>query len=282
MSRTLSQGMAGQDVRALQDVLNFHIRRGEPLKVDGNFGPKTHARVLEFQRVNGLKADGLVGPRTNEQLLEVTELRLPIVFMPRLQLTPPQFGLRRPSGIQPPRLIPPLQWPGPPVPPPFPFTLGKSFSLFPNSLSLLPELTDPANALGLKITVPTRKDPADPFVQSRKAIVEMIDELPANSKFKALLVSLVPNPVTKISPPPSGFKWGVSPLFNPLNPTGFGVKGNAQFMVRVTDGGNGLPNMVFGAWGDGKFFLNFDTKKGESRPGVQVEGQVFLGVKGVF
>jgi len=29
------------------------------------------------------------------------------------------------------------------------------------------------------------------------------------------------------------------------NPTAFGVKGNAQFMLRVTDEGNGLPNMVF-------------------------------------
>ena len=37
MRRTLSQGMTGQDVRALQDALNFHIRRGEALKVDGIF-----------------------------------------------------------------------------------------------------------------------------------------------------------------------------------------------------------------------------------------------------
>jgi hypothetical protein len=103
-----------------------------------------------------------------------------------------------------------------------------------------------------------------------------------NSKFKGFLISQVPNPVTKISPPPSGFKWGIAPLFNPLNPTGFGVKGNAQFMVRLTDGGNGLPNMVFGAWGDGKFFLNFDTKQGQARPAVQADGQVFLGVQGVF
>lgn len=84
MSRTLSQGMTGQDVRALQDVLNFHIRRGEALKVDGIFGPKTHARVLEFQKVNGLQVDGLVGPRTEGQLFEVTELPLPIPFITRL------------------------------------------------------------------------------------------------------------------------------------------------------------------------------------------------------
>jgi hypothetical protein len=50
----------------------------------------------------------------------------------------------------------------------------------------------------------------------------------------------------------------------------------------VTDGGNGVPNRIFGAWGDGKFFLNFDTKRGQVRPAVQADGQMFLGVKGVF
>jgi hypothetical protein len=282
MSRILSQGMTGQDVRALQDVLNFHIRRGEPLKVDGVFGPKTQARALEFQKVNGLTPDGLIGPKTNAQLFEVTELPLPLVFMPQLQLNSPQFGSPGSVGIQPPRLIPPLQWPGPPSPLPVPFLSFKPFFLFENSFTSLPDLTGPANALGLKVTVPTRKDPADPFVASRKAIVELIDNLPVNSKFKVFLISKVPNPVTKISPPPAGFQWGVAPVFDPFDPTGFGVKGNAQFTIRLTDGGNGLPNMVFGAWGDGKFFLNFNTKNGESRPAVQAEGQLFLGLKGVF
>ena len=52
MARLLRQGDQGQDVRAVQDVLNFQIRRLEPLVVDGIFGPKTDARVREFQRVN--------------------------------------------------------------------------------------------------------------------------------------------------------------------------------------------------------------------------------------
>ncbi len=282
MSRTLSQGMHGQDVRALQDVLNFHIRRFEPLKVDGIFGPKTHARVLEFQKANSLKPDGLVGPKTNAQLFEVTELPVPLVFMPRLELNPAQLTPASRFGIQPPRLIPPLQWPGPPAPPPVPFLNLSSFSLFESSFTTLPGLSGPANALGLKITMPTRKDPADPFVRSRLAIIDLIDDLPVDSKFRAFLISKVPNPITKISPPPTGFKWGIQPVFDPLDPTGFGAKGNAQFTVRLVDGGNGLPNIVFGAWGDGKFFLNFDTKQGQSRPAVQAEGQVFLGLKGVF
>jgi hypothetical protein len=274
--------MTGQDVRELQDVLNFQIRRGEPLKVDGNFGPKTDVRVREFQRVNKLVVDGMVGMKTNAQLFEVTEVTLPILFMPNLQLTQPTFGTRTGSALQPPRLIPPLRWPGPPVPAPPPFQFGGSFSLGPSSFTFLPNLPGPANALGLKFTVPTRKDPDDPFVRSRQAIVEMINDLPVNSKFKALLLSQLPSTTRKISPPPSGFKWGLEPLFNPLDPKGFGVKGNAQFTLRLTEGHNGLPNMVLGAWGDGKFFLNFATKSGESRPKVEASGQVFFGVQGTF
>lgn len=280
MDRTLSQGMTGQDVRALQDVLNFHIRRGTPLNVDGVFGPKTDARAREFQKANKLSPDGLVGPKTRAQLFEVTDVVVPLLLMPRLELPPPQFGSR--SGIQPPRLIPPLHWPGPPIPPPAPFNLGGSFRLSSSSLAVLPSLTGPPNAVGFKATVPTRKDPFDPFVQSRKAILELIDELPFDSKFKAFLVSTVPQPITRFAPPEVGFDWGAAPLFNPFDPKGFGVKGNAQFTVRLTQGVNGVPNMVFGAWGDGKFFLNFDTNVGESRPKVEAEGQVFLGVKGTF
>lgn len=281
MDRLLSKGTSGQDVRALQDVLNFHIRRLEPLQADGAFGPLTEARVREFQRVNGLKVDGLVGPKTFEKLYAATELPVSLLLMPSLEL--PKFGQQKPKfGIQPPQLIPPLHWPGFPVPPPSPFTLGGGFKLSPNTSTPLPSLLGPPNALGFKITVPTRLDPEDPAIRSRKAILELINDLPVDSKFKAFLIDQVPNPIQKISPPSAGFKWGLSPLFNPLDPKGFGVKGNAQFMVRLTEGGNGVPNMTFGAWGDGKFFLNFETKAGEARPKVEAEGQLFLGLKGTF
>ena len=123
----------------------------------------------------------------------------------------------------------------------------------------------------------------DPAVKSRQAIVEMIDDMPINSKFKALLISQIPNPVQKISPPPTGFKWGLAPLFDPFDPKGFGVKGNAQFTVRVTGGvGPQHPNIVLGAWGDGKVFLDFTGKQGQSRPRVDLEGKIFLGVQGTF
>jgi hypothetical protein len=282
MGRILSKGTTGDDVRALQDVLNFHIRRGEQLKVDGIFGSKTDQRVREFQRSNRLKEDGLVGPKTNAELFEETTIAVPLFFMPTLQLTPLTLKGDDRFGLKPPRLIPPLQWPGPPdlLPPPFMF--GGTFSLAPGGSALLPQFATPLNALGLSITVPTRKDPVDPFVASRQAILEMIDNLPVDSKFKAFIASKVPNTVTRISPPPTGFRWGVSPLFDPLDPKGFGVKGNAAFSIGISQGADGKPNVTFGAWGDGKFFLDFTGGKGQARPHVEADGQLFLGVHGVF
>lgn len=287
MARLLNKGTTGLDVRALQDVLNFHIRRLTRLKVDGIFGPLTDARVREFQRANGLKVDGMVGPRTNALLFENTTLPVPLMFMPKLSLTPPSIGGERsggdqPFGIKPPRLIPQLQWPGAPNPPPPPFKFGGSFRLLPASFSTLPQFSSPSNALGLLVTVPTRQDPDDPFVASRKAIIDMIDDLPVNAKFRALLISQVPNTVKTISPPGTGFKWGIDPVFDPLDPKGFGVKGNAAFTVGISQGRDGKPNVTFGAWGDGKFFLDFTGAKGQSRPHVQASGQLFLGAQGEF
>lgn len=52
-----------------------------PLRVDGIFGPKTLARVKEFQKNNGLKVDGVVGPKTWAKL----RARQPVV--------PPRTGV---------------------------------------------------------------------------------------------------------------------------------------------------------------------------------------------
>ncbi len=282
MARMLSRGATGSDVRALQDVLNYHIRRGAPLIVDGIFGPKTDARSREFQGANGLKADGIVGPLTQALLYEVTEVTIPLLFIPRLQLEMPRPGSRGSSGIQPPRLIPPLQWPGPPQSPPGPFVFGGAFRLTPNGMSGLPTFSSPINALGFNLRVPTRQDPLDPGVRSYQNIIALIDDLPVDSKIKVFLTSKVPNPTKKISPPGTGFDWGVQPLFNPLDPTGFGVKGNARFMVRVSEGRNGLPNIAIGAWGDGRVFLDFTSKQGRARPSASGEGRIFGGLEAVF
>jgi len=64
MARLLSRGSTGLDVSELQAGLNFHIRSpATPLKPDGIFGPKTDARVREFQRLSGITVDrpGVVG-----------------------------------------------------------------------------------------------------------------------------------------------------------------------------------------------------------------------------
>jgi hypothetical protein len=281
MANRLALGSQGQDVRALQDALNYQVRRGAPLVVDGKFGPLTQARLIEFQKAAGLQVDGIAGDQSQNALFKVTEITIPILFMPRLQLTPPSLGSRR-NGIQPPRLIPQLQWPGAPLPPPPPFVFGPSFRLGQSSFALLPNLATTSNALNLKLTVPTRQDSLDPAVRSRQAIVEMIENLPVNSKFKAFIVSQVPNTVEKISPPSSGFQWGLAPLFNPLDPKGFGLSGNARFTVSVTQGGDGRPSITVGAWGDGKLFLDFTRQAGQSVPRVQAEGQIFFGVEGSF
>jgi hypothetical protein len=67
MQLPLKKGDRGQDVRALQQALT---KRGYPVGVDGDFGPKTYAAVRAFQSGNldqhgqPLVVDGVVGPLT--------------------------------------------------------------------------------------------------------------------------------------------------------------------------------------------------------------------------
>ena len=82
MGRLINRAKSA-DVRAVQDVLNFHIRRLTPLEVDGDFGPLTHARVVEFQKSNQLKPDGIVGPNTMGKLFEEEQLPVTLVLTPR-------------------------------------------------------------------------------------------------------------------------------------------------------------------------------------------------------
>jgi hypothetical protein len=64
MSSILRQGSKGEDVVRLQNLLNRYAKPVPPLKLDGDFGPKTEAAVLQFQRQQGLQVDGEVGPKT--------------------------------------------------------------------------------------------------------------------------------------------------------------------------------------------------------------------------
>lgn len=78
----------------------------------GDFGPRTHARVVEFQKANQLTADEIVGPRTMAKLFEEEQLQITLALVPQQGST---IG-GPPRGIQPPRLIPPLTLP--PLTPP--------------------------------------------------------------------------------------------------------------------------------------------------------------------
>jgi peptidoglycan hydrolase-like protein with peptidoglycan-binding domain len=61
----VQHGNAGAAVREAQALLTAH---GHPVAVDGDFGPKTKAAVVAFQRSRGIAADGLIGPDTLREL----------------------------------------------------------------------------------------------------------------------------------------------------------------------------------------------------------------------
>jgi len=68
--RTLDTGSSGNDVRAVQWILN---RFAYKCAVDGLYGRETKAAVREFQRELLLKDDGITGPLTLAALKEVSE-----------------------------------------------------------------------------------------------------------------------------------------------------------------------------------------------------------------
>ena len=57
----LRKGGKGDAIRELQQRL---IAAGHNISADGDFGPKTRAAVIAFQRNHGLTPDGVVGPQT--------------------------------------------------------------------------------------------------------------------------------------------------------------------------------------------------------------------------
>lgn len=68
-TRVIQPGMKGWDVAVLQYLLTRHaLLRTKP---DGQFGPKTEAAVLRFQRARGLVPDGIVGPATAARLCKL-------------------------------------------------------------------------------------------------------------------------------------------------------------------------------------------------------------------
>lgn len=67
--QNLKHGDSGPVVAQIQTALNFAGPTRLPrLTIDGQFGARTVARVMEFQFLNHLTVDGVVGPQTNGQL----------------------------------------------------------------------------------------------------------------------------------------------------------------------------------------------------------------------
>lgn len=70
MISILKQGSTGPEVIDLQYILKFRGGDDEfdPGEVDGIFGAKTKAAVIEFQESEELSADGIVGQKTWEAM----------------------------------------------------------------------------------------------------------------------------------------------------------------------------------------------------------------------
>ena len=287
MGRLIRQGMKGADVRAIQDVLNFHVRRLTPLGVDGDFGPLTNARVVEFQKSNHLKPDGIVGPNTMAKLFEEEQLPITLVLAPR-QATP-AIGASR-FGIQPPRLIPPLTLP--PLTPP----LVTPFFLPPDSFSRVPALTPTGQTMTFVITAPVRNDPVDPATASFLEIMRLLDRLPPTFPFRGSILGAVPKPVKKVGPldldPVSpmnfGFQWGVSPVFDFKSfgpPVQFAVGGEvkARYVLKLIDKpGSLVPQLGLFGQGDFKGTIDWTSQSAQSRPQIDLKGSFLGGIEGRF
>lgn len=83
---TLRYGERGDEVKALQIALNYHLPNAmPPLKTDSIFGPKTQDRLMTFQKRHGLTVDGVAGPKTLPALysfVEATHNIMPVAHAP--------------------------------------------------------------------------------------------------------------------------------------------------------------------------------------------------------
>lgn len=82
----LSIGDTGEDVRELQEwlvKLGYNVGSKGP---DGDFGSKTYAAVIDFQRKHNLKDDGIVGPLTENAIKEAVNKMSQNVIIPEEDL----------------------------------------------------------------------------------------------------------------------------------------------------------------------------------------------------
>ena len=81
----LSIGDTGEDVRELQEwlvKLGYNVGSKGP---DGDFGSKTYAAVIDFQRKHDLDDDGIVGPLTKNAIKEAIDMMNENVIVPEVE-----------------------------------------------------------------------------------------------------------------------------------------------------------------------------------------------------
>jgi hypothetical protein len=106
MADLLRRGSRGTGVSELQAALNFHVRRPAiPLVPDGIFGPKTEARLREFQAKANIQVDGIAGNETFRRLYQVADGAIEAVVS-RSGGTEAAGGSARRSPILSPRVSP--------------------------------------------------------------------------------------------------------------------------------------------------------------------------------
>lgn len=75
MAKTYKQGSRGEGVRLLQRLLR---ERGYEVTADGDFGPRTSAALVAWQKAEGLTADGIAGAKTLARITGVSITAQPI------------------------------------------------------------------------------------------------------------------------------------------------------------------------------------------------------------
>jgi hypothetical protein len=73
----LKKGSIGAEVKGVQLRLNTRLKPSPKLNADGNFGLKTEAAVIRFQRENSLATDGIVGNKTSSLLAAQPKIAAP-------------------------------------------------------------------------------------------------------------------------------------------------------------------------------------------------------------
>ena len=71
----LRKGATGEQVAALQRLLNRAGHSNQPVSIDGRYGIQTTGAVARFQQAHGLKPDGIYGPDTRAALKSALTIR---------------------------------------------------------------------------------------------------------------------------------------------------------------------------------------------------------------